>query len=453
MFDSLSKRLTGTLKKLAGHGKLTEKQINAAMADIEAALIDADVGYKLALKICSSIAARALGAEVNDSLRPGDVVAKIVNDELVRMLTVDKHQQKLNLNSKPPAVMMLLGLQGAGKTTSAAKIARYLKQEQKKNVLLVSTDTVRPAAMEQLAILAASSEVAVDFFTADPAQTALDIATKALAHAQKHLYDVLLVDTAGRRSIDEAMMDEAESMYQKLSPVETLFVADGMLGQVATETVQQFSSRAAISGVVLTKMDGDTRGGAALSISDVTGKPIKFIGTSEKMSGLDYFEPERIAGQILGMGDIVALVRNVQANVDQEKAKRIGEKVSKGNFDLQDFYDQLEQMRNMGGVQQILSKLPGNMKLPEGAGAALEDKNIAKKQAIISSMTMAERANPDLISNSGSRKRRITFGSGVKTMELNVLLKEYAQMRKMIKKIGKGGMLSKMMGKFMADRS
>ena len=447
MFDNLTKKITGTLKRLTGHGKLSKKQITAAMDDIESALLDADAGYDVTKKIRANIEGRALGQEVLESINPGDLVVKIVHDELVKLLGGGKSKPELSFQGKP-AVFMLVGLQGAGKTTTVAKLARYIKKEYKKTVLVVSTDTVRPAAIEQLETLAKNPEVSVEFYPSTVEQDPSAIAKAAIAHAKKHLIDVVVVDTAGRREIDDNMMHEVSMLHKVISPTETLFVADGMLGQAATRTVKVFNEALAITGVVLTKMDGDTRGGAALSILDITSKPIKFMGIGEKVDGLDYFDSERIAGQILGMGDVVALVKQVEDKVDKEKAAKVAKKMTKGQLDLQDFYDQLEQMRSMGGIESLLKKLPGGMQLPPEAAAAVDDKKIIRMQAVISSMTLKERKAPELVGKSGSRKNRIAKGSGTSVIEINRLLKQFKQMQQMSKKFANVGNMQKLMSKF-----
>jgi signal recognition particle subunit SRP54 len=445
MFENLTKRITGTLKRLTGMGKLTTKQINSALDDIESALLDADVGYDVTKKIRNNISERALGAEVLEGLNPGDVVVKIVHDELVKLLSGGKERSGLDLNVKPPAVLMLVGLQGAGKTTTVAKLARHIKNTLKKTVLVVSTDTVRPAAIEQLETLAKRDEVKAEFFPSNISQKPIDIARSAIKHARDNLIDVVIVDTAGRREIDDEMMNQVSGLHKDIKPSETLFVADGMLGQVATKTVKVFNERLSLTGVILTKMDGDTRGGAALSLMDVTGTPIKFMGIGEQVDGLDTFDPERIAGQILGMGDIVAFVRDINEKVDKEKAEKVAKKMAKGQLSLQDFADQLQQMRNMGGIESLLKKLPGGIQLPPEAAAAVDDKKIVRMLAAISSMTTAERNNAELLYKSGSRKRRIVAGSGVSIVELNRLLKQFKQMQSMTKKFSKMGDMKKMM--------
>lgn len=448
MFDNLTKRITGTLKRLSGFGKLTTKQVSAALDDIESALLDADVGYEVTKKIRDNIKERALGHEVLESLNPGDVVVKIVHDELVNLLSGGKERASLSFNVKPPAIFMLVGLQGAGKTTTVAKLARYLKKELKKSVLVVSTDVVRPAAIEQLETLAKKTEVQAEFFPSNVNQNPLNIAQNAVKHAADNLVDVVIIDTAGRREIDDAMMAEVEMLQQKIQPIETLFVADGMLGQAATKTVKVFNERLSLTGVILTKMDGDSRGGAALSIMDITGTPIKFMGIGEQVDGLDYFDPQRIAGQILGMGDVVSLVKQVEEKVDKEKAEKVAKNMSKGKLTLQDFADQLEQMRNMGGIESLLKKLPGGMELPPEAAAAVDNKKIDKMLAMISSMTNKERNDAELLFNNSSRRRRVVQGSGVTIVDLNRMLKEFKKMQSMTKKISKMGGMKKMFAKF-----
>jgi signal recognition particle subunit SRP54 len=445
MFDNLTKRITGTLKRLSGVGRVSAKQISRAMDDIESALLDADVGYDVATKIRKNIEKKALGAEVLDSLKPTDMIVKIVHDELVNILR--SADSGFKFNTKPPAVFMLVGLQGSGKTTSAAKIATYLQKKCKKRVMLVSTDVVRHAAIEQLEVLA--STVGVDFFASNALQKPLQIALDALAYATKHLIDVLIIDTAGRREIDEAMMEEVSVIASNVKPIETLFVADGMLGQVATKTVKEFNDRLDLTGIVLTKMDGDVRGGAALSIKDVTGKPIKFMGVGEKPDAYDTFDAERIAGKILGMGDIVSLVSEMQDKVNVKDAEKIAENIAAGKFDLNDFALQLEQMKNIG-VESLLDKMPGAMNIPEGAAKKIDDAKIIKMKSIISSMTQEEKKNPQKVIKSGSRKRRIVAGSGSSLVELNKLLKQFFQLKSMMDKMSGGGAMGGMMRKMMS---
>ena len=445
MFDNLTKRITGTLKRLSGSGRISAKHISRAMDDIEAALLDADVGYDVATKLRANIEQKALGSKVLESLKPTDMIVKIVHDELVNLLSSKDSDFKFNM--KPPAVFMLVGLQGSGKTTSVAKIAAYLQKKCKKRVMVVSTDTVRHAAIEQLEVLAGS--VGAEFFASNVEQKPLDIALDAVRYASKHLFDVLIIDTAGRREIDEAMMEEVSTIAGKVKPIETLFVADGMLGQVATKTVKEFNDRLDLTGVVLTKMDGDVRGGAALSIKDVTCKPIKFMGTGEKPDAYDTFDAERVAGKILGMGDIVSLVGEVQDKINVKDAEKVAENISAGKFDLNDFALQLEQMQNIG-VQTLLDKMPGAANLPAGAAKQVDDAKIKKMKSIISSMTKDEQKNPHKIVKSGSRKRRIVAGSGSSLVELNKLLKQFSQLKTMMDKMSGGGAMSGMMKKMMS---
>lgn len=445
MFDNLTKRITGTLKRLSGSGRVSAKHIARAMDDIEAALLDADVGYDVAAKLRANIEQKALGSKVLESLKPTDMIVKIVHDEIVSLLGSEDSDFKFN--TKPPAVFMLVGLQGSGKTTSVAKIASHLQKKCKKRVMVVSTDTVRHAAIEQLEVLAQA--VGAEFFPSVSNQDPVKIASDAISHAAKHLIDVVIVDTAGRREIDEEMMQEVAAISSKVKPIETLFVADGMLGQVATKTVKEFNNRLDLTGVVLTKMDGDVRGGAALSIKDVTGRPIKFMGIGEKPDAYDTFDAERIAGKILGMGDIVSLVSDVQEKINIKDAEKIAENISSGKFDLNDFALQLEQMQNIG-VQNLLEKMPGVANLPEGVAKQVDDSKIKKMKSIISSMTKDERKNPQKVMKSGSRKRRIVTGSGSSLVELNKMLKQFSQLKTMMDKMGSGGAMSGMMKKMMS---
>lgn len=445
MFDNLTKRITGTLNKLSGRGRLSAKQISRAMDDIESALLDADVGYDAATKLRLNIEKKALGSKVLESLKPTDMIVKIVHDELVNIL--HSKDSDFKFNTKPPAVFMLVGLQGSGKTTSSAKIAAYLQKKHKKRVMLVSTDVVRHAAIEQLEVL--SGVVGAEFFASSAEQDPLQIALDALSHATKHLIDVLIIDTAGRREIDEAMMREVSLIATNVKPIETLFVADGMLGQAATKTVKEFNARLSLTGVILTKMDGDVRGGAALSIKDVTGAPIKLMGIGEKPDAYDTFDAERIAGKILGMGDIVSLVTEVQDKINIKDAEKVAENISAGKFDLNDFALQLEQMQSIG-VESLLDKMPGAANLPAGAASQVNDAKIIKMKAIISSMTKDEKKNPQKVVKSGSRKRRIVSGSGSSIVELNKLLKQFDKLKVMMDKMSGGGAMSGMMKKMMS---
>ncbi|OQX47922.1 MAG: signal recognition particle protein, partial [Candidatus Sedimenticola endophacoides] len=384
---------------------------------------------------------KALGEEVAKSLTPGQVLVKIVHDELVALM--GEANEALDLAAQPPAVIMVAGLQGSGKTTSVAKLARWLRQSRKKSVSVVSCDVYRPAAIDQLRTLAA--EVEADFFPSTGDQRPLDIARAALEHARRQHKDVLIVDTAGRLHVDERMMDEIKALHAGINPVETLFVVDSMTGQDAANTARAFDQALPLTGVILTKTDGDARGGAALSIRQITGKPIKFLGVGEKTAALEPFHPERMASRILGMGDVLSLVEEVQSKVDHEKTQKLARKLQKGKgFDLEDFRDQMEQMANMGGLGAMMDKLPGMNEVPDHVKSQVNDKEITRSIAIVNSMTPKERRFPNIIK--GSRKRRIASGSGVQVQDVNKLLKQFAQMQKMMKKMKGGGMAKMMRG-------
>ena len=387
------------------------------------------------------VSARAVGQEVSKSLTPGQAFIKLVQAEMQTIM--GSANAELNLKSVPPAVVLMAGLQGAGKTTTAAKLARLLKTKSQKKVMLVSADIYRPAAIQQLQTLA--GEIDVEFFGSDASQAPLTIVDAALREAKKKFVDVLLVDTAGRLAIDQQMMDEISALHRHLNPVETLFVVDAMTGQDAANTAKAFNEALPLTGVVLTKADGDARGGAALSVRHITGKPIKFIGTGEKIDGLEPFYPDRIASRILGMGDVLSLIEEAEQKVDKKQAERLARKIKKGKgFDLEDFKEQLKQMQNMGGVASIMEKMPGMGALPPGAASQVDDSQFRRMEAIINSMTPRERLNPDLLN--GSRKRRITQGSGTQIQDLNRLLKQHKQMQKMMKKMKGGGMANMMRG-------
>ncbi|MGL5792652.1 MAG: signal recognition particle protein, partial [Plesiomonas shigelloides] len=384
---------------------------------------------------------RAVGQEVNKSLTPGQEFVKIVRNELE--LAMGEANSDLNLAAQPPAVVLMAGLQGAGKTTSVAKLGKFLRERKKKKVLVVSADVYRPAAIKQLETLAESVEI--DFFPSDPQEKPLAIVNKALQHAKLKFYDVLLVDTAGRLHVDGEMMDEIQQLHAAINPIETLFVVDAMTGQDAANTAKAFNEALPLTGVILTKVDGDARGGAALSIRHITGKPIKFLGVGEKTDALEPFFPDRVASRILGMGDVLSLIEDLERNVDREQAEKMAEKFKKGdNFDLEDFRDQLQQMRNMGGMMSMLEKLPGAGQLPDNIKAQMDDKVTVKMEAMINSMTRAERRNPELIK--GGRKRRIAMGAGVQVQDVNRLLKQFTEMQRMMKKMRKGGMAKMMRG-------
>ncbi|EKE84287.1 signal recognition particle protein [Idiomarina xiamenensis] len=441
MFENLSERLSKTLKTVTGRGRLTEDNIKETLREVRMALLEADVALPVVKAFIANVKARAVGTEVNKSLSPGQVFLKIVQSELEAAM--GEGNVPLNLNAQPPAVILMAGLQGAGKTTSVGKLARFLRERQKKKVLVVSADVYRPAAIKQLETLA--QEVEVDFFPSSTDQDPVAIAEAAIAHGRKQFYDVLLVDTAGRLAIDADMMAEIQRLHESVKPVETLFVVDAMTGQDAANTAKAFSDALPLTGVILTKTDGDARGGAALSIRHITGKPIKFLGVGEKNDALEPFHPDRVASRILGMGDVLSLIEEVERKVDKEKAEKVARKVmSKGKFSLEDFRDQLVQMRDMGGMMGLLDKMPGMGKMTDQIKGQMDDKMTLRMEAIINSMTPKERQHPDLIK--GSRKRRIAMGSGTQVQDVNKLLKQFLQMQKMMKKMKGGGMAKMMRG-------
>ena len=405
------------------------------------ALLEADVALPVVKQFIAAVQAKALGQEVLGSLSPGQSLIKVVNDELVQIM--GQESQDLDLSTQPPAVVLMAGLQGSGKTTTSGKLALRLKEKDKRKVMVVSCDVYRPAAIAQLEKLA--GDVGVEFFPSDTGQSPVDIATAALAQAKKQFIDVLIVDTAGRLAIDEEMMAEIKQLNQALAPIETLFVVDSMTGQDAATTAQAFGDALPLTGVVLTKTDGDARGGAALSVRVVTGKPIKFIGAGEKMAALEAFHPDRVASRILGMGDVVSLVEEVHDKVDHDKADKLARKMQKGkNFDMIDLRDQMEQMQKMGGMASLIDKLPGSANLPDAVKNQGSDTEIRRTIAMINSMTRQERKFPAVIK--GSRKRRIAEGSGVQIQDVNRLLKQHLQMSKMMKKMAKGGMKKMLRG-------
>jgi len=440
MFDGLSERLTSTVKRLRGQARLNEENIQDTLREVRMALLEADVALPVVKVFIDKIKERAIGQEVLNSLSPGQAFVKIVNDELVAIM--GEATEGLDLASQPPAVVLVAGLQGAGKTTSIAKLARWLQEKAGKSVMVVSADVYRPAAIDQLQTLAA--EVGADFFPSSADSDPVVIAKEAVASAQVNHKDILLVDTAGRLHIDEHMMAEIQSIHSAINPVETLFVVDSMTGQDAANTAKAFNDALPLTGVVLTKTDGDARGGAALSVRHITGKPIKFIGVGEKTTALEPFHPDRIASRILGMGDIVSLVEEAHDKVDHVKAAKLARKIKKGkNFDMEDLRDQLTQMQSMGGIGGLLDKLPGGTQLPDAVKNQMDDKQFNRMVAIINSMTRQERRFPDIIK--GSRKRRIAAGSGTQIQEVNRLMKQHLQMRKAMKKFGKGGKMKNMM--------
>lgn len=441
MFQSLSERLGSTIKNLRGQGRLTEQNIKDTLREVRMALLEADVALPVVKQLIDQVREKGLGQEVLGSLSPGQALVKVVNDELIAVM--GETAEPLNLSTQPPAIVLMAGLQGAGKTTTVGKLARRLKERDKKKVMVVSCDVYRPAAIEQLKTLAA--EVGVEFFASDGGEKPADIAERAVAAAKQQFIDVLLVDTAGRLAIDEAMMAEIRELNAALNPIETLFVVDSMTGQDAANTARAFGDALTLTGVVLTKTDGDARGGAALSVRMITGQPIKFIGSGEKSDALEMFHPDRIASRILGMGDVVSLVEEVTAKVDQDKAQKLAKKIKKGRtFDMNDLRDQMEQMMQMGGIGSLLDKMPGAANLPEAVKAQADDKQFSRMVAIINSMTPQERKFPAVIK--GSRRKRIAAGSGTQVQDVNRLLKQHAQMSKMMKKMSGGGMAKMMRG-------
>ncbi len=435
MFDNLTQRLTQTMQKLRGKGRLTEDSIKETLREVRIALLEADVALPVVQSFISQVRERALGQEVISSLQPGQALVKIVHDELVQIM--GEENEALDLKANPPVVVLLAGLQGSGKTTTTAKLAKHLKEQAKKKVMVVSCDVYRPAAIDQLKTLA--EQVDVLFHPSSVADKPVTIAKQALDAARKQFADVLLVDTAGRLHIDTDMMDEIRQLHAAVSPHETLFVVDSMTGQDAANTAQAFNEALPLTGVILTKTDGDARGGAALSVRQITGKPIKFVGTGEKTEALQPFHPERVASRILGMGDVLSLVEDVQRHVDKDKAEKLARKIKKGRgFDLEDFRSQLEQMQSMGGLSNLAEKMPGMGELPEHVKNRVNDRQTVSMIAIINSMTPQERRFPDVIR--GSRKKRIASGSGTQIQDINRMLKQFSQMQRMMKKLGKGGM-------------
>ena len=440
MFENLTERLTRTFKNLSGQGRLTEENMQNALREVRVSLLEADVSVSVIKDFIEHIKQKALGQEVITSLRPDQALVKLVNDELVHIM--GDTRSELNLNTQPPAVFLMAGLQGSGKTTSAAKLARYLKETEKKKVMLVSVDVYRPAAIHQLQVLASDLDVA--FFPAEATEKPIAIATKALELAKKQFMDIVIIDTAGRMHIDTDMMTEIKALHQAVKPVETLFVVDSMTGQDAATTAKAFHEALALTGVILTKTDGDSRGGAALSVRQITGQPIKFMGTGEKIDALEPFYPDRVASRILGMGDILSLIEEVERKADKESTEKLAKKLKKGKgFDLEDFKEQLIQMSQMGGVSGMMSKLPGMSQIPQKALGQVNDKALLQTIAIVNSMTLKERRMPKIIA--GSRKRRIALGSGTQIQDVNRLLKQFDQMQKMMKKFTKPGGIKQLM--------
>ena len=446
MLDNPTQRLGRVVKNLRGQARLTDDNISDMLREVRMALLEADVALPVVKEFISRVKERAVGQEVIGSLTPGQALVGVVHRELTELM--GGASVGLNLACQPPAIILMAGLQGAGKTTTTAKLGKWLKERQKKKVLTVSCDVYRPAAIEQLK--AVSAQAGIDFFPSTGEQKPADIAAAAIDYARKHYYDVLFVDTAGRLAIDDAMMAEIRDLHAQLNPIETLFVVDAMLGQDAVNTAKAFSEALPLTGVILTKLDGDARGGAALSVRHVTGKPLKFAGVGEKLTGLEEFHPERMASRILGMGDILGLVEDAQRGVDQEKAKDFMQKMKSGKgFDLNDFKEQIGQMKKMGGINALIDKLPAQFgsqlgQAAQQAGAGVEDKSIRRIEGIINAMTPTERAKPELIK--ASRKRRIATGSGVAVQEVNRLLSQFEQTQKMMKQFSKGGMAKMMRG-------
>ena len=443
MFDTLTDRLSDSLRSVTGKARLTEDNIKETLREVRMALLEADVALPVVKEFIDKVKLRAVGQEVMKSLNPGQVFIKIVNQELVH--TMGDENDGLQLNAQPPAVILMAGLQGAGKTTTVGKLARYLKEREKKSVMVASADVYRPAAIKQLETIA--GEVGAKFFPSSPDEKPLAIAEAVIAEAKKQFADVVILDTAGRLAIDEEMMAEIKSLHGAIKPVETLFVVDSMTGQDAANTAKAFNDALPLTGVVLTKTDGDARGGAALSVRAITGKPIKFLGVGEKTDALEPFHPDRVASRILGMGDVLSLVEEAERKLDKTKADKLAKKIKKGKgFDLEDLLEQFQQMKKLGGMAGMLDKLPGMggmANMAQQGGTA--DKELARMEAIIYSMTPHERRFPDVIN--GSRKRRIAAGSGSQIPDINRVLKQHKQMQKMMKKMsGKGGMKNMMRG-------
>ena len=440
MLDNLTQRLSGVIKNLRGQARLSESNIQDALREVRLALLEADVALPVVKEFTVQVKQAALGQEVLGSLTPGQALIGIVHRELTKLM--GEHNDALNLTTVPPAVILMAGLQGAGKTTTSGKLAKLLREQMKKKVLLVSCDVYRPAAIEQLRILAQQLEI--DFFASDISQKPRDIALAALDYARKHHHDVLIVDTAGRLAINSAMMEEIQQLHAALNPIETLFVVDAMTGQDAVNTAKAFGEALPLSGIILTKLDGDARGGAALSVRHITGKPIKFVGVSEKLNGLEAFHPERMASRVLGMGDVLSLIEDVHREIDQVEAEKLAKKIKSGHgFDLNDFKMQIVQMRKMGGMSALMDKLPAQLG-QAAAGAKMDDRAINRTEGIINSMTMQERSHPELIK--ASRKRRIAAGAGVQVMHVNQLLSQFEQTQKMMKMFSKGGIGKLMRG-------
>ena len=442
MLDNLTQRLARVMKTLRGEARLTEDNIASALREVRLALLEADVALPAVKALIAAVKEKAVGEEVIGSLSPGQALIGVVHRELTRLM--GEAHSGLNLSTQPPAVILMAGLQGAGKTTTVGKLAKLLRETQKKKVLVVSCDVYRPAAIEQLKTVA--EQAGVDFFPSSASDRPVDIARGAIDWAKRHYHDVLLVDTAGRLSIDEAMMKEIAELHAAIDPIETLFVVDAMLGQDAINTAKAFSEALPLTGIVLTKLDGDARGGAALSVRHVTGRPIKYAGIGEKLSGLEAFHPERMASRILGMGDVLSLIEEAKKGIDEQQAVEFAKKIKSGKgFDLNDFKEQIGQMRKMGGLSSMMDKLPAQFaQAASQMQAGGEEKTIGRIEGIINSMTPAERSKPELLK--ASRKRRIAMGAGVQVQEVNRLLKQFEQTQKMMKQFSKGGMAKLMRG-------
>ncbi|MDN5835831.1 MAG: signal recognition particle protein [Nitrosospira sp.] len=434
MFDNLTSRLSGVMKTLRGEARLTETNIQEALREVRMALLEADVALPVIKEFIARVKEKAVGKEVMGSLSPGQALVGVVHQELIA--TMGGEKADINLATVPPAVILMAGLQGAGKTTSSGKLAKWLMEQKKKKVLLVSCDTYRPAAIQQLELLAKQTDS--DFFPVQPGQQPKEIAIAALDFARRRFHDVMIVDTAGRLAIDEAMMEEIRALETLLKPVETLFVVDAMQGQDAVNTAKAFAEALPLTGVILTKLDGDARGGAALSVLHVTGKPIKFAGVAEKLTGLEAFHPDRMASRILGMGDVLGLIEEAQRGVDQHEAEKLAKKIKSGkSFDLNDFKTQFQQMRNMGGMSAMMEKLPAQLS-QAAQNVKMDDKVMGRTEGIINAMTPKERVKPEILK--ASRKRRIAAGAGVTVQEVNRLLAQFEQTQKMMKMMNKGGM-------------
>lgn len=439
MFENLTTRLAGALKAVRGQARITEDNIQDSLREVRIALLEADVALPVVKDLIEKVKAKALGADVLTSLTPGQAFVQIVFTELTALMGTQ--QETLNLAAQPPAVILLAGLQGAGKTTTSGKLAKFLRESQKKKVLLASCDVYRPAAIAQLETLA--RQLSTAFFDIGDERDPVSIARKALDFAKRQFFDVLILDTAGRLTIDQAMMDEIKALHATVRPIETLFVVDAMQGQDAVNTAKAFNDALPLTGVVLTKLDGDARGGAALSVRHVTGKPIKFVGVGEKSDGFEPFYPERMASRILGMGDVLSLIEDAHRQVDKEEALKLTKKLKSGKtFDLDDFKMQLVQMRKMGGINALMDKLPQELG-QAAAGAQMDEKMIGRVEAIINSMTPAERRNAQILK--ASRKRRIAAGAGVQVQDVNRLLAQFEQTQKMMKMFAKGGGMGKML--------